>query len=66
MHGTELPLGDIFVSDGSGKYYALSIDDVVRGEDLVDFEKINSLEGVFITNKHEDREIEKDSGSKSG
>lgn len=44
-------MGDVFVSDGSGKFYALSIDGVLRGTEFVDFEKINSLEGVFITNK---------------
>jgi hypothetical protein len=46
-------LGSIYVSDGSGKYYSMSIADVYRGTDLVDFEKINSLEGVFISNRYE-------------
>lgn len=49
-----MPLGSIYVSDGSGKYFTLSIDDVLRGIELVDFEKINSLEGVFLANKYED------------
>lgn len=31
----------------------MSIADVYRGTDLVDFEKINSLEGVFISNRYE-------------
>lgn len=49
--GGSSPLGSIYVSDGSGKYYTMSIDDVHRGQDLVDFEKVNSLEGVFLANK---------------
>lgn len=32
----------------------MSISDVLRGQELVDFEKVNSLEGVFIANKYED------------
>ena len=52
-HAGSGPLGSIYVSDGSGKYYSMSIADVYRGTDLVDFEKINSLEGVFISNRYE-------------
>jgi hypothetical protein len=54
-HGGSGPLGNIYVSDGSGRYYSMSIADVYRGTDLVDFEKINSLEGVFISNRYEAR-----------
>lgn len=39
------------MSDGFGKNYTTSLDKVLRGSDLVDFEKINSLEGVFLANK---------------
>lgn len=53
-HGQETPLGDIYASDGSGLYYSMSISDIVRGDQLVDFEKINSLEGVFLANRYED------------
>lgn len=56
-HGTETPLGDIFVSDGSGKFYSMSVSDVLRGSELVDFEKVNSLEGVFLANKFEDERV---------
>lgn len=52
--GADVPLGSVFVSDGSGKFYSLSLGNVLRGQELVDFEKINSLEGVFIANKFED------------
>lgn len=45
--------GDIYISDGSGKFYSISIENTVKGLEFVDFEKINSLEGVFIANKYE-------------
>lgn len=44
-------MGDVYVSDGSGKYFSLSIDSVLKGVEYVDFEKVNSLEGVYLTNK---------------
>jgi Sortilin, neurotensin receptor 3, len=47
-HGPTTPLGNIFNSDGYGKNFTLSLENVLRGADLVDFEKVNSLEGVFI------------------
>lgn len=50
-HGPSTPLGNIYISDGFGKNYTLSMENVLRGSDLVDFEKVNSLEGVFIANK---------------
>ena len=52
--GAEIPLGNIFVSDGSGKFYSMSLQNVLRGQELVDFEKVNSLEGVFLANKFEE------------
>lgn len=52
-HGPNTPLGSIFVSDGSGRYYSLSLENVLKGLSLVDFEKINSLEGVFIANRYD-------------
>lgn len=50
-HGMANPLGGIYISDGFGKNYTTSLDKVLRGSDLVDFEKVNSLEGVFLANK---------------
>jgi hypothetical protein len=50
-HGHNTPLGNIFISDGSGKAYSLSLENVMRGSEMVDFEKINSLEGVFVANR---------------
>lgn len=52
-HGPETPLGDIFISDGFGKNFSMSLENVIRGQELVDFEKINSLEGVFIANRYD-------------
>jgi len=51
-HGPNTPLGNVFISDGSGRFYSLSLENVVRGLEFVDFEKINSLEGVFIANRY--------------
>lgn len=44
-------MGNVFISDGSGKFYSLSIENVIRGSEFVDFEKVNSLDGVFLANK---------------
>jgi hypothetical protein len=52
-HGPTIPLGSIFISDGTGKYYTISIENVIKGSDFVDFEKVNSLEGVFIANRYD-------------
>jgi hypothetical protein len=49
--GGNSPLGAIYISDGYGKNYTTSLEKVVKGSDLVDFEKVNSLEGVFLANK---------------
>lgn len=32
----------------------MSLENTVKGIEFVDFEKINSLEGVFIANKYEE------------
>jgi len=45
--------GDIYISDGSGKLYSLSLQTAVRGFEFVDFEKINSLDGTFVANRIE-------------
>jgi hypothetical protein len=50
-HGPNTPMGNVYISDGSGKFYSLSIDNVIRGTEYVDFEKVNSLDGVFLANK---------------
>jgi hypothetical protein len=46
-------MGNVYISDGTGKYYSLSMDNVIRGTEYIDFEKINSLNGVFLTNKYD-------------
>jgi hypothetical protein len=50
-HGANTPMGTVYISDGSGKFYSLSMENVIRGTEYVDFEKINSLDGVFLSNK---------------
>jgi hypothetical protein len=52
-HGPATPLGNIFISDGYGRNFSSSLENVLRGTELVDFEKINSLEGVFIANRYD-------------
>lgn len=69
-HGPTTPLGNIFNSDGYGKNFTLSLENVIRGAELVDFEKVNSLEGVFIANRfdtehsHDFSSLMKKEGSK--
>jgi len=46
-------MGNVYISDGSGKFYSLSIENVIRGTEFVDFEKVNSLDGVFLANKYD-------------
>ena len=44
-------MGNVYISDFSGRRFSGSVSNVVRGTEYVDFEKVNSLEGVFLTNK---------------
>jgi hypothetical protein len=46
-------MGNVYISDYTGRKYSESISNVVRGTEYVDFEKANSLEGVFIANKYD-------------
>ena len=50
-HGTNNPIGNVYISDYSGTKFSGSVSNVVRGTEYVDFEKINSLDGVFLANK---------------
>ena len=34
-------------------YFSLSKENVIKGRSFVDFEKVNSLDGVFLANKYE-------------
>ncbi len=51
-HGEDDFMGDIYTSDWQGRYFALSLDNVLRGQSYVDFEKINSLQGVYLANRY--------------
>ena len=48
-------MGNTYISDGTGKFYSLSLNNVIRGLEYVDFEKVNSLEGVYLANKFDIR-----------
>ena len=52
-HGLQNPMGNVYISDGSGHFYSLSMDDVIKGVEFVDFERVNSLDGVFLANKYD-------------
>jgi hypothetical protein len=45
-------MGNVYISDYQGKYYSESIKNVLRGTEYVDFERINSLDGVFLANRY--------------
>lgn len=45
-------MGNVYISDFQGKYYSESIKNVLRGTEYVDFERVNSLDGVFLTNRY--------------
>ena len=48
-------MGNTYISDGTGKFYSMSVSNVIRGVEYVDFEKVNSLEGVYLANKFDVR-----------
>jgi hypothetical protein len=52
-HGSNSPMGNVYVSDSTGRRFSESISNVLRGTEYVDFEKANSLEGVFFANKYD-------------
>ena len=45
-------MGNVYISDYQGKSYSESIKNVLRGTEYVDFERINSLDGVFLANRY--------------
>ena len=50
--GSKSPIGNVYISDGSGKFFSPSLSNVLKGFEYVDFENVNSLEGVFLANKY--------------
>ena len=46
-------MGNLYISDSTGRYFSETNENVLRGMSFVDFEKINSLEGVYIVNKYD-------------
>ena len=49
--GLYTPFGSVYISDANGRSFALSLEDVIKGE-AVDFERVTSLDGTFIANKY--------------
>lgn len=52
-HGSNSPMGNVYISDYTGRKFSESISNVLRGTEYVDFEKANSLDGVFVANKYD-------------
>ncbi|KAL4482775.1 hypothetical protein ABPG72_022335 [Tetrahymena utriculariae] len=49
--GANSPMGNIYQSDSTGTRFSLSLEDNVRGRDgQCDFESVNGVEGIFISN----------------
>lgn len=49
--GQGTPFGSVYISDLTGRYFSLSLDNVIKGT-AVDFERVTSLDGTFIANKY--------------
>jgi len=49
--GANSPIGNVYISEGSGTEYTQTLDNVLRSSQYVDFEKAHSILGVYIANK---------------
>jgi hypothetical protein len=61
-HSEDIPrLTNVYVSDANGKSFTLSLLGNVRSKDSgnCDFEHINGVDGVFISNVYEQVEVSK-------
>jgi len=50
-HEQTTPFGNLYISDEKGRYFTLSMPNVIKGN-AVDFEKVSSLDGTFIINRY--------------
>lgn len=57
-HGENSVFGDLYISDEDGRYFTLSIENVIKAG-AVDFERVTSLDGTYIVNKFESRSAKK-------
>jgi len=48
-NGHSSPFGSLYISDETGHYYSLSMKNVIKGS-AIDFERVNSLDGTYVTN----------------
>lgn len=53
-HGLTSPFGSLYISGEHGRTFTLSLENVIKGN-AVDFEKVNSLDGTFISNVYVDQ-----------
>jgi hypothetical protein len=55
-HGQTTPFGNLYISDEKGRYFTLSMPNVIKGN-AVDFEKVSSLDGTFIINRYNKEKV---------
>ena len=48
-------VGNLFISDGFGYRFSHSLENIIKGNNAVDFETVESLDGTYIANRY-DRE----------
>lgn len=49
----EFPMGNLFISDGLGYRYTHSVQNILKGQNAVDFETVESLDGTFMANRYD-------------
>jgi len=59
-HGINSAFGNVYVSDEKGRTFSLSMTDTIKGQ-AVDFEKVFSLDGTYITNRYTQSKAKYDS-----
>jgi hypothetical protein len=46
------PFGNVYISDEKGRYFTLSVANVVKKNGKIDFQKVSSLPGTFVVNRY--------------
>lgn len=47
--GEHSPFGNLYISDEDGRYFSLSLKNVIKGQSI-DFERVGSLDGTYVAN----------------
>jgi len=65
-YGSKAKFGNIYISDSLGRRYSTSLNNVVRGDrGQCDFEKVQSLEGIYITNIYDQKKVDLTKGAEA-